>query len=79
MLSVVVFLVLVQIVVHSIFLLTLLLVILAGTMVLLYHLKRYTHYTDRGCSSGGGSNCGAFCVLGNGNASYTYWDFGAAL
>ena len=78
-LIVVVILTVVHFLVHSLFLFSLLLLILAGVLVLLYHLYAYTHYALRGGDSRYGDICGVFCILINTASNVTYWPLGTAL
>ena len=57
----------------------LVLLIIAGFMVLLYHLYTYTHYALLGGHSDHGTNCGAFSVYITIVAGNTFWAYGAAL
>jgi hypothetical protein len=79
MLNMVVFLAMASIVVRFLFLLPLVLVIPAGSMVLLYHLKLSTHYAQRGGRSTDSAGCGVFFVAGGSAFSHINWFFGAAL
>ena len=63
-------------VVHSIFMLTVLILILIWALVLLY---KYTHYPLRGGTSHHGANSGAFSVGASADISAAIWDRGAAL
>lgn len=56
---------------------TVMLVLPAGTMVLLQN--RYTHYPLRGGTSHHGVNCGAFSVGASADIYTTIWDRGVAL
>ena len=75
----VVLLTLVHFVGLSLFMSTLLLLMLAGLLALLYHLYKYTHYTLRGGNSFYNANCGAFYVLAHFAADHIGWFIGAAL
>lgn len=57
-----VILAMVFIVVHSMFMLTVMLLIFTGALVLLYHLN-CTHYACRGGSSSFGTYCGTFSIV----------------
>lgn len=72
----VVFLLMVPNVEHFILVSTVVLVLLPGSLALLYHC---THYTFRGGTSRSDDNCGAFFVYDDGTAGYTRWYIGAAL
>ena len=76
-LFVVVFLPIVPIVVLFMFLLTILIVLKAGPLVLLYHES--THYPVHGGGSSNGIVCGTFLYLISHSESLRYWDNGAAL
>ena len=64
------------IVVHSMFMLTVMLLIFTGELVLLY---QSTHYACRGGSSSFGTYCGTFSVVTVYGVGSTYWLIGAAL
>ena len=65
------------IVVHSMFMLTVMLLIFTGELVLLYFWN--THYACRGGSSSFGTYCGTFSVVTVYGVGSTYWLIGAAL
>ena len=64
------------IVVHSMFMLTVMLLIFTGELALLY---QSTHYACRGGSSSFGTYCGTFSVVTVYGVGSTYWLIGAAL
>ena len=66
----------VSVAVHSLLLLQLLLLVLAGTLVLLYH---HTHYAQRSGISGNKVQCGTFDVFIVDIYSHAFWSIGAAL
>ena len=73
----VVILAMVSIVVHSVFVFTLVLMLQLGTMALLYIMS--THYTTRGRDSYGREFCGCWIVSFNSDYSYNVWLIGATL
>ena len=77
-LFVVVLLAMVLFVVHSVFMIALLLIFPTGAVVLLYHLN-CTHYTARGGNSGDDVLCGTFYVVASYAAGHAGWFRGAAL
>lgn len=66
-------------VVRFVFVRSMVSLIAAGPLALLYHLYTYTHYTLHGGASHHGANCGAFSVGASADISATIWDRGAAL
>ena len=65
-----------SIVVYSLFLLTMMILMLVGILVLLYCAS---YYVFRGGPSTDGVDCGAFFILARRDAFTAYWHFGVAL
>lgn len=76
MLVMVVLLTMVSLVERSVLMYTIVLVLPAGPLVLLYHTS---YYSRRGGDSSSGYNCGAFYVIDSVGAYSAGWSLGAAL